>query len=92
MPVTERHLREAVEIARRFGATRLLLFGSALSNPETARDLDLAVDGVPGWDFFRMAAEMEERLRIPIDVVPLDLDDPLPRLIEREARVLYEEE
>ena len=90
MPITERQLQEAVDIARRFGATRLLLFGSALTNPEKARDLDLAVDGVPGWDFFRMAAEIEERLGVPLDVVPLDVDDPFVCAIERDGRVLYE--
>lgn len=92
MAVTRRHLQEAVEIARNYGATRLLLFGSALTNPESARDLDLAVDGVPGWDLFRMAADMEERLRIPLDVVPLDVDDPFIRFIEKSGRVLYERE
>lgn len=61
--ITERHLSQAIKIAREYGAKRRLLFGSALANAETAGDLDLAVEGVPGWDIFRMAAEMEERPR-----------------------------
>lgn len=92
MAVSRRDLDQVVEIARKYGATRLLLFGSALTDPDTARDLDLAVDGVPGWDLFRMAAEMEESISIPLDVVPLDADDPFVEFIERKGRVLYERE
>lgn len=68
----------------------MLLFGSALSDPESARDLDLAVGGVPGWDFFRKSAEIEERIRVPLDLVPLDVEDPFVREIEQQGRVLYE--
>lgn len=90
MPITQEHLNQAVAIAKKHGATRLLLFGSAVSKPEAARDLDLAVDGVPGWDFFRLAAELERVLRVPLDVVPLDEDDPFARRVEERGRVLYE--
>ncbi|MBU0701600.1 hypothetical protein KKE26_09990 [bacterium] len=33
-------------IASKFGAKRLILFGSAVESPETVRDLDIAYDGV----------------------------------------------
>lgn len=90
MPVTQDQIDRAVEVARRYGATRVLLFGSALDHPETARDLDLAVDGIPGWDFFRMAAEIDRALRVPIDVIPMDSDTPFIRHIRERGRVLYE--
>lgn len=88
MPVTQDQIDRAVEVARRYGATRVLLFGSALDDPETARDLDLAVDGIPGWDFFRMAAEMEEAVRVPLDVIPLDADTWFTRRIRERGRSL----
>lgn len=86
--VLEADLDNAVRLARQFGATRLLLFGSALDNPGTARDLDLACAGVPGWKLFELSAALEEVLRVPFDVVPLDPPTPFTRLIERRARVL----
>ena len=84
----ENVLTNAVLVARRFGATRLLLFGSALEHPATARDLDLACAGVPGWKLFELSSALEETLRVPLDLVALDRPSPFTRLIEKRARVL----
>jgi uncharacterized protein len=81
-------LANAVLVARRFGAKRLLLFGSALENPGAARDLDPACAGVPGWKLFEFSSALEETLRVPLDLVPLDSPSPFTRLIEKRARVL----
>ena len=77
----ENLLTSAVLVARRFGAERLLLFGSALENPATARDLDWGA-GVPGWKFFELSSALEETLRVPLDLVPLAPPTPFARLIE----------
>ena len=84
----EYNLTKAVRVARQFGARRLLLFGSALEHPASARDLDLACAGVPGWKLFELASALEETLRVPLDLVPLDPPTPFTRLIEKRARVL----
>jgi predicted nucleotidyltransferase len=84
----ENLLTNAVLVARRFGAERLLLFGSALENPATARDLDLACAGVPGWKLFELSSALEDTLRVPLDLVPLAPPTPFTRLIEKRARVL----
>lgn len=83
----ENLLPDAVRVARRFGATRLLLFGSALEHPAQARDLDLACAGVPGWKLFEFSSALEETLGIPLDLVALDPPTPFTRLIEKRARV-----
>jgi predicted nucleotidyltransferase len=71
MPVLQSHIERATMLARQFGATRLVLFGSARENPAQARDLDLACDGVPGWKLFELAARIEEEIHVPLDLVPL---------------------
>jgi uncharacterized protein len=81
-------LTNAVLIARRFGAKRLLLFGSARENPAEAHDLDLACAGVPGWKLFELSSALEETLGVPLDLVPLDSPTPFTLLIEKRARVL----
>lgn len=81
-------LAKAVQVARSYGATRLLLFGSALANPANARDLDLACAGVPGWRLFELSAELEAVVRMPLDLVPLEPATPFTRLIQKRARVL----
>ncbi len=35
-------------LAKAYGATRFILFGSAAAAPEKARDIDLACDGISG--------------------------------------------
>jgi predicted nucleotidyltransferase len=90
MPVTQDQIDRAVEIARRYGATRVLLFGSAVEHPEAARDIDLAVSGVEGWEFFGMAADMEQAVRVPLDVVPLEPENAFTRHIRDRGRLLYE--
>lgn len=90
MPVTQDQIDRAVEVARSYGATSVLLFGSALEDLTTARDLDLAVDGVPGWDFFRMSAEMERSAKVALDIIPLDQDTWFTRRIRDRSRSLYE--
>ena len=81
-------LTKAVGVARQFGAERLLLFGGALENPATARDLDLACAGVPGWRLFELSSALEEALGIPLDLAPLNPPPPFTRLIEKRSRVL----
>ncbi|MFN3762619.1 MAG: hypothetical protein ACK4WK_05375, partial [Anaerolineae bacterium] len=57
MGVLPSHIERAVEIARAYGATRLILFGSALEMPDQARDLDLACDGIRGWKLYELGGQ-----------------------------------
>ena len=88
MAVTEEHIQKALNLAKAYGASRVILFGSAAGDPAQARDLDLACDGVEGWKLFELGARLEEELRLPVDVVPLDPPTPFSRHVEREGRVL----
>ena len=94
MLITEDVLYRAVAIARAHGATRLILFGSAQASAENARDLDFAVEGVPGWDFFGLVAELEAAMPIAVDVIPLDQvsESHFTRTVRQHGRVLFEQE
>jgi predicted nucleotidyltransferase len=88
MAVQQEQIERAVALAKAYGATRLILFGSAATAPEQARDLDLACDGVSGWKFYELGARLEEELRIPLDLIPLDPPTRFTRLIEQRGKVL----
>jgi predicted nucleotidyltransferase len=88
MAIRQEQIRRAVETARAFGATRLILFGSASTTPEDARDLDLACDGISGWKLYELGAKLEEELGVLLDLVPLTPATPFTRLIERRGKVL----
>jgi predicted nucleotidyltransferase len=75
-------------LAKDYGATRLILFGSALDSPDTARDIDLACDGVPGWKLYELAARLEEEINAPLDLVPLTPPNRFTQMIERRGRRL----
>ncbi len=88
MGISTKQLEKAVALAKAYGATRLLLFGSALEKPEQARDLDLACDGVTGWKLYELGARLEEELGISLDIIPLSPSTRFTRLIESKAKVL----
>ncbi len=88
MPIQQEQIDRAVALAKAYGATRLLLFGSALEAPAQARDLDLACDGVAGWKLYELGARLEEELRVPLDLVPLSPPTRFTRLIEAKGKVL----
>ena len=88
MAIGQEQLDRAIALAKAYGATRLVLFGSAAITPEQARDLDLACDGVTGWKLYELGARLEEELRVPLDLVPLSPPTRFTRLIERRGKVL----
>ena len=88
MGIRQDQLDRAIALAKAYGATRLILFGSAASAPEQARDLDLACDGVSGWSLYELGARLEEELQIPLDLVPLTPPTRFTRLVEQRGKVL----
>jgi len=91
MAITSLQIDRCVSIASKFGAKRLILFGSAMESPETARDIDLACDGVDGWKLFELGASIEEEIGIPVDIVPLEPTTRFTRYIAKKGRVVYED-
>lgn len=81
-------IQKIVDIAKTYGATRLILFGSVLDTSENARDIDLACDGVPGWKLYEMAARLENELGISLDVVSLSPSTHFTKLIEIKGKRL----
>jgi predicted nucleotidyltransferase len=79
-----------VEILRARGARRVLLFGSAVDDPDQARDLDLAVEGIAPEDYFDTLGELEDELPVVVDLVDLSDDNHITRRIRKKGRVLYE--
>jgi predicted nucleotidyltransferase len=77
-----------IRLAKSYGATRLILFGSAMETPQEARDIDLACDGVPGWKLYELAAKIEDELNVPLDIVPLTPSTRFTQNIEKRGKIL----
>ncbi len=88
MPITQEQIEKIVDLAKSYGANRLVLFGSILDKSRDAQDIDIACDGVKGWDLYSLAAELEEELHIPLDIVPLTPPSRFTKYIERRGKVI----
>lgn len=75
-----------VQLAKTYGAIRLILFGSAIDSPQTARDIDIACDGIPGWKLFELAAKIEDELDIPLGMIPLPPASRFTQNIEKKGK------
>jgi len=88
MGFNQEQLDKITSLAKVYGATRLILFGSANENPDTARDVDLACDGVLGWKMYELAAKLEDEIHLPLDLVPLTPANRFTEMIVRKGRRL----
>ena len=86
-------LKKIVEIGRKYGAKRIILFGSCLEDMAAARDIDIAVSGIPPGRFFDFYADVSMNIPDEADIIDLDdLDAHLRRRIETKGKFLYERE
>lgn len=88
MAVLDAHLQRIVDLAKSYGATRLILFGSSAEKSEEARDIDIACDGIPGWKLYELAARLEDELGTLLDIVPLQPPSRFTKMIEAKGRTL----
>jgi predicted nucleotidyltransferase len=89
MGITQSQIERCIVLAKEFGIKKLILFGSAMDNPEKARDLDLACDGLAGWKIFEFGAKVEEELHILVDIVPLNPTTRFTEYIEKKGKIIY---
>lgn len=88
MAIGKSKLEKIISLAKEYGATRLILFGSAAEMPSKSRDIDLACDGVKGWKLYELGARLEDELKTPLDIVPLSPPSRFTEYIEKKGKVL----
>ena len=87
--ITEKDRKTILDTARKYRATRVLLFGSTLSDSIESRDIDIAVDGVADKDFFAFYAELLCKLSKPVDIIDLSKKTKFVELVLKEGLSLY---
>ncbi len=92
MLISEDQLRRAVELLRSYGARKVLLFGSSVHAPDRARDLDLAVEGIPLGRILDASAGLMDILDIPFDLVSREENPDFFKIIHKRAKVLYDQD
>jgi len=88
----ERGLQAAIDILKERGAKRIVLFGSTARETHGRHsDIDLACEGIPPAQFFKVLGELLFTTEESIDLVDMkEVKETLRRRIEREGVLLYE--
>jgi len=87
-------LSDAIAILKKYGVTRVILFGSLCRDGRFHRssDIDLAVEGIPPQKFFRAGADLMMALDWPVDLKPLEeVDEFFRESILANGEVIYAE-
>lgn len=87
--ITDGDRRAIEETAAKYGAKRVVLFGSSLSPDEESRDIDIGVDGVDDEVFFAFYGELLFLLSKPVDVVDISRKSRFTEMVEQEGLLLY---
>ena len=87
--ITEKDKKTIQDIARKYHASRVLLFDSALSDTAESRDIDLAIEGVADKDYYAFYGELLYALSKPVDIVDLSRTTKFIELILKEGVPLY---
>lgn len=86
--ISSRDKSKILELARKYGIEKILLFGSSLDNRDDSNDIDLAVDGIQDSLFFKFYGELIFALSKPVDLVDLKKKSKFNELIRAEGIVL----
>ena len=89
MAVNLEKVPQAVRALVKMGARKVILFGSAAENPESAGDIDLAVEGIPLNRILDADVEIGDILRQPYDLVSREENSGFFEIISRYGKVLY---
>jgi predicted nucleotidyltransferase len=90
MILPDERMHRAVDALRRLGARRVLLFGSFLHDPDKARDIDLAVEGIPLNRILDADVMIQEILEVPADLVSREENPSFFDIVARRGKVLFE--
>jgi predicted nucleotidyltransferase len=62
-----------------------MLFGSSLTEYETASDIDLAIEGIADTDYFAFYGELMCALSKPVDIIDLSKESKFVDMVKQEG-------
>ena len=88
--ISNRDKKIISDLARKYRADRVYLFGSGAGRTSKVRDIDLAVEGIPDREFFEFYGELIFRLSKPVDLIDLRAKNKFSRMVIEEGTLLYD--
>ena len=83
--IDEQDKKIILDLARKYEVSKVFLFGSSLLQNQTARDIDLAIEGIADIDFFPFYGDLICALSRPVDVVDLKRVSKFTDMIKRDG-------
>jgi len=77
-----------IKYAKKYNLKKVLLFGSSAHN-DNYYDIDIGISGINQKDFFNLYGDLLMALPKRIDVINLDKDNKVNRIIEQEGVGIY---
>lgn len=77
------------EIALKYSAKRVILFGSSMCPGIESHDIDIAVEGIEAKDFFSFYGDLMFALSKPVDVIDISSNSRFVDLIKKEGITIY---
>jgi len=82
-------IKDAVQILVAMGASKVVLFGSAVEDPQAAHDIDLAVSGIPSERILDADVQIGDVLQQPFDLIRAEDNTGFFEIISRYGKVLH---
>jgi predicted nucleotidyltransferase len=80
---------EIISLAKKYGATRVLLFGSSATSRTECNDIDLAVDGIKPTEFFAFYGDLMLHVSKPVDLIDLSGTSRFHKMVAAEGIPIY---
>ncbi len=90
--IPKKDLDKARDLARKYGASKLYVFGSSLiKEPEKVNDYDFAVVDIPPASFFEFYGKLLMAMPKNVDLVDLSgKKDKFKNIIIKEGKIVYD--
>ena len=86
----ESEVKKVIDIAKEYGAEKIILFGSCIGDIKSAQDIDIAVAGVKPEFFFEMYGKILSETLTDMDLIPLEYArEHFSKRIFEQGRLLY---
>ena len=83
--ITAKDRDTILELASKYQVSKVLLFGSSLSEADESQDIDIAIEGIADKDYFTFYGELLCRLSKPVDVIDLTKKSKFVEMVMREG-------
>jgi predicted nucleotidyltransferase len=90
MHITSEKMQTVVDVLRSMGARTVVLFGSMVDAPEMARDVDIAVEGIPLTRILDADVAVHDLLGVPTDLVSHEENPAFFDVVKDYGRILFQ--